>query len=158
MSSGAKSCIRCGGRLARDNTGEQCGPCERGRERLPRLERPNGGPRPLGWLYQDAGDLAMASEWTGRAATLAGECGDERLRSYTLVRQSNIAVESGNPAIAIELARAALRNSAELPRVRTLALLQLAHGHALRREGNESDRAIGQAWEATADTAAGDVI
>ncbi|MEU1204691.1 helix-turn-helix domain-containing protein [Nocardia sp. NPDC005825] len=325
MSSGAKSCIRCGSRLARDNTGELCGPCDRGRERLPRLEpsqwrteamrqalltrefgtvlrawrrHPSHGGRPvpqielarwlgitqgqlsriesgrhrvrdldklnwyartlgipaellwfeldgsdpappvtrdpaldngalvaaaapvpadllvdsfstvleqyvrtdrvagahrlipiitqqmryveqldgtgggsvrtglpllrarfaefLGWLYQDAGNLATAREWTGRAATLAGECGDERLRSYTLVRQSNIAAESGNPAIAIELARAALRNSAEQPRLRTLALLQLAHGHALRKEGSESDRAIGQAWEATADSASGD--
>ncbi|WP_433666449.1 hypothetical protein ACQP06_22435 [Nocardia sp. CA-136227] len=53
-------------------------------------------------------------------------------------------------------ARAALRNSAELPRLRTLALLRLAHGHALRKEGSESDRAIGQAWEATADCVAGD--
>lgn len=38
VSSGVKSCIRRGGRLARDNTGELCGPCTRGRERLPRLE------------------------------------------------------------------------------------------------------------------------
>ncbi|MFF0633512.1 hypothetical protein ACFYTS_13540 [Nocardia sp. NPDC004151] len=70
-------------------------------------------------------------------------------------RPCGVAAESGNPAIAIELARAALRNSAELPRLRTLAL-QLAHGHALRKAGSESDRAIGQAWEATADPAAGD--
>ncbi|MGW2659989.1 XRE family transcriptional regulator [Nocardia tengchongensis] len=111
----------------------------------------------LGWLHQDAGNLPAASEWTRRAATLAGECGDERLQSYTLVRQSNIAAESGNPSAAIDLARMALRTPSNLsPRLRTLGLLQLAHGHALRRERGESDRAIGQAWDSAADSAVGD--
>ena len=51
-----------------------------------------------GWIFQDAGDLTCAMQWTNRALDYALELGDERVIAYTLMRKAMIATEGGTPA------------------------------------------------------------
>jgi len=106
----------------------------------------------LGWLYQDAGDLPTAREWSDIAYALAHDLGDRRLQSYILMRQSNLASDAGNPAHAIALASDALRHTGEsTPRLRAMALRQLALGHARLGRADTFARTIDVAWHCADD-------
>jgi hypothetical protein len=61
-----------------------------------------------GWIFQDAGDLTCAMQWTNRALDYALELGDERVIAYTLMRKAMIATEGGTPAQGLGIADAAL--------------------------------------------------
>lgn len=88
-----------------------------------------------GWLRQDAGDLETAQRWSDRALEFAQELGDPDQLSYVLMRKSNLALEIGQPARAIGLADAALRQRVLLtPQLRAVALRQRALGHAMAGE------------------------
>ncbi|GAB2706956.1 helix-turn-helix domain-containing protein [Nocardia thraciensis] len=116
----------------------------------------------LGWLHQDAGNLPAAIEWTTRAETIAREARDGRLLSYIQMRLSNLAADTRNPQATIDLAQAALRpRTALTPRLRAIALRQLAHGLAQLGRADDCARALDLAWnnathpDATADDLAG---
>ena len=88
-----------------------------------------------GWLRQDAGDVETAQRWSDRALDFAQELGDPDQLSYVLMRKSNLAIEIGQPARAIGLAEAALRQGVLLtPQLRAVALRQQALGHAMAGE------------------------
>jgi tetratricopeptide (TPR) repeat protein len=85
-----------------------------------------------GWLHQDAGFMLPAQSWSDRAHDYAEELGNPQLRSYVLMRKSNLATDSGRAARAISLANAALRDLEQLtPRLRAVALRQQALASAL---------------------------
>jgi len=96
-----------------------------------------------GWLRQDAGDVEVAQRWSDRALEYAHELGDPDQLSYVLMRKSNLAIELGQPARAIGLADAALRQAPLLtPQVRAVAFRQQALGHALAGEATACVKAL----------------
>ncbi|MFD4433526.1 XRE family transcriptional regulator, partial [Nocardia sp. NPDC058497] len=79
----------------------------------------------LGWLHQDAGNLRTAMKWSARALARANECGDPQLRTYVLMRQSNIAGDAGNIAVAVDRVEEALADTTGLTtRQRSVLLRQ----------------------------------
>lgn len=101
-----------------------------------------------GWLGQDLGHADLAVNWTNRALEYAEELGDRRLGAYVLMRKSNIATESGSPGHGLGLAKAALRTSHALtPRIRAVALRQVANAYALLGEQAVFERSISEALE-----------
>ncbi|WP_227999008.1 helix-turn-helix domain-containing protein [Nocardia australiensis] len=110
----------------------------------------------LGWLNQDAGNLRAAIECSNVAYALARELGDDRLRSYFLMRQSNLADDVGTGRSTLNVAEAALRLAQpSTPRLRALALRQRARSHARSGQPDECARALDLAYEYAA-TASGD--
>ncbi|MFF0488041.1 helix-turn-helix domain-containing protein [Nocardia sp. NPDC004068] len=100
----------------------------------------------MGWLQQDAGDLSSAMSWSNAALELAEGRGDVHLLSYLRMRKSNIASDARKPEVATVFARAALTNSSSLPpRLRAVALRQLAHGYALTGDRDACARSLDQA-------------
>ncbi len=96
-----------------------------------------------GWLRQDAGDVEVAQRWSDRALDYAQELGDPDQLSYVLMRKSNLAIEVGEPARAIGLADAALRQATLLtPQLRAVALRQRALGHAMAGESKDCMNAL----------------
>jgi transcriptional regulator with XRE-family HTH domain len=86
------------------------------------------------WLYQDAGKAETAAFWVDRSMALATEAGDQCMVAYAMARKAHLAVEQGNADSTIRLSQAAQRYAATR-RVKTIAMLHEAHGHALA--GNE---------------------
>jgi len=86
------------------------------------------------WLHQDVGDPRAALLWADRAMEWAHEAGDPVMVSYVLARKSNQAAGARDEARAIGLARAAQRPGHLPARVQAVAVLQEAHGLALRGE------------------------
>ncbi|MGC4944595.1 helix-turn-helix domain-containing protein [Streptomyces sp. DT224] len=86
-----------------------------------------------GWMAQEAGNTPAALDWTDEAVELAGAGGDPHLGSYALVRRALVTFYDGDAASTIALARRA--QGRHLPsRIRGLAVLQEAQGHALLGE------------------------
>jgi transcriptional regulator with XRE-family HTH domain len=103
-----------------------------------------------GWVFQDAGDLACAMQWTSRALDYALELGDERVVAYTLMRKAMIATEGGSPAQGLGIADAALkRKDALTPRLRAVILRQRSYSNAVLGEviatARDSDEAVVEA-------------
>ena len=99
-----------------------------------------------GWLYQDSGNLAAASDWSRRAAEWAQCAGDATMAAYMLVRQSNIAVLAQDYPGVVQLAAAARRTPGEIdPKLLALALQQQARGHARLGEDRECLALLDQA-------------
>ncbi|UWM49071.1 helix-turn-helix transcriptional regulator [Streptomyces carpaticus] len=88
-----------------------------------------------GWMAQEAGDSDSAQRWTDHAVGLAEAGGDRDLAHYALVRRALITMYAGDADATVTLARAAQRSSAP-PRIRGLAALREAQGHAL--DGSEA--------------------
>ncbi len=100
-----------------------------------------------GWIFQDAGDLTCAMQWTNRALNYALELGDERVIAYTLMRKAMIATEGGSPAQGLGIADAALkRKEALTPRLRAVILRQRSYSNAVLGEviatARDSDEAV----------------
>jgi tetratricopeptide (TPR) repeat protein len=96
-----------------------------------------------GWLHQDAGDLAQSTAWRSETLDMAHRSGDVQLISYSLTNKAMLRAEVGDGAGAVDLARAALVESRHLvPKVRILALAQIAHGSSLTGDGRGCDRAL----------------
>lgn len=102
-----------------------------------------------GWLYQDAGQLAAAEQWTNRALEFAEGRESEADMSYVLMRKSAVAAECGEFPRAIGLALAAERHSERTTAARTqaLALRQSAIAFALARDVRVSNRKAAEALE-----------
>ena len=100
-----------------------------------------------GWIFQDAGDLTCAMQWTNRALDYALELGDERVIAYTLMRKAMIATEGGTPAQGLGIADAALRRKDSLtPRLRAVILRQRSYSNAVLGEviatARDADKAV----------------
>ncbi|MGH3870437.1 MAG: helix-turn-helix domain-containing protein [Pseudonocardiaceae bacterium] len=83
-----------------------------------------------GWMCQETGNDEAALWWTDRAVQLAAAGGDHDLASYALVRRALMALYRNDAAETIELSRGAQRGTVA-PRIRGLAALHEAQGHAL---------------------------
>jgi tetratricopeptide (TPR) repeat protein len=94
-----------------------------------------------GWLHHDAGDLRGATTWVTRALEWAQGGVDERMTSFVLMRRAAAALTARSGPYAVRLAQAAQRfKSAETGRVRIIAAVTEAHGHAIAGDGSEVDR------------------
>lgn len=100
----------------------------------------------LGWLYQDAGDLAASARWRDSTLSLAHRSGDPQLVSYALMNKAMLALDQGDGAAVVDFAQAALSNVRELaPKARVLALQHQAQGHAMLGDRASADRLLDQA-------------
>lgn len=96
-----------------------------------------------GWLYQDAGNIAQSSVWRADALEMAHRASDPQLVSYALTNKAMLRVDVRDGVGAVDLATAALAEEKRLaPKVRIVALVQAAHGHALVGRRDEVDRAL----------------
>lgn len=100
----------------------------------------------VGWLYQDAGDLAAAAFWRGVTSEIAARSRDAQLYGYALVNHASVRTDLGDGVGVTDLCEAALANSRALaPKVRVMALQQGAHGASLTGDRSEVDRLLAQA-------------
>jgi transcriptional regulator with XRE-family HTH domain len=97
-----------------------------------------------GWMAQEAGDDSGAAWWTGRAVDLAEAGGDPEMAAYALVRRALISLYQQDAVQTVELARLA-RSTATHPRIRSLASLREAQGHALAGDYDACFRALERA-------------
>ncbi|MEV7213086.1 helix-turn-helix domain-containing protein [Kitasatospora cineracea] len=107
-----------------------------------------------GWMAQEAGDRHTALAHTERAAELARAGGNRHLAGYALVRRALITFYAGDAAATVALATAA-QDRRLPPRIRGLAALREAQGHALGGDRNRCLRGLERA-EVLLDTAAAD--
>jgi transcriptional regulator with XRE-family HTH domain len=83
-----------------------------------------------GWIAQEAGDDHGALWWTDRAVELATAGGDHELSAYALVRRGLVAMYRNDARETIAVATRA-QTARCSPRIRGLAALREAQGHAL---------------------------
>jgi len=83
-----------------------------------------------GWMAQETGDNLSARRWTDLAVQLAREAGDQDLVAYAYVRYANMALYQQDAFGVISLARQVQEMDCS-NRVRGLATLREAQGHAL---------------------------
>ncbi|MFJ1752664.1 multiprotein-bridging factor 1 family protein [Kitasatospora sp. NPDC088134] len=105
-----------------------------------------------GWMAQEAGDQRAALAHTERAAELARAGGNRHLVGYALVRRALITFYAGDVAATVALATAA-QDRRLPPRIRGLAALREAQGHALGGDRARCLRSLERA-EVLLDTAA----
>jgi DNA-binding XRE family transcriptional regulator len=97
-----------------------------------------------GWIAQEAGDDHGALWWTDRATELATAGGDRELAAYALVRRGLVAMYRYDARETIAVAT--LAQAAQCgPRIRGLAALREAQGHALAGGYDECCRALDRA-------------
>jgi hypothetical protein len=100
----------------------------------------------VGWLYQDAGDLAAAAFWRGVTGEIAARSRDAQLVGYALVNHASVRTDLGDGVGVTDLCEAALANPRTLaPKVRVMALQQQAHGASLTGDRSEVDKLLAQA-------------
>ncbi|ANW20482.1 Twin-arginine translocation pathway signal [Streptomyces clavuligerus] len=100
----------------------------------------------VGWLYQDAGDMAGASFWRGVTQEMAIRSRDLHLIGYSLVNQAQVRTDLKDGQAAVDLCEAALENADRLtPKVRVMAIQQCAHGASLMGDRSAVDRLIDEA-------------
>ena len=100
----------------------------------------------LGWLYQDAGDLAASARWRDATLSLAHRSGDPQLISYALTNKAMLALDLDDGAAVVDYARAALASERELTaKARLLAIQHQAQGHAMLGDRTTADRLMDQA-------------
>ncbi|WP_226961747.1 MULTISPECIES: Twin-arginine translocation pathway signal [Streptomyces] len=100
----------------------------------------------VGWLYQDAGDLAGATFWRGVTQEVAMRSRDPQLIGYSLVNQAQVRTDLGDGAGVVDLCEATLEDSRKLTaKVKVLALQQNAHGASLMGDRTAVDGLIDQA-------------
>jgi transcriptional regulator with XRE-family HTH domain len=97
-----------------------------------------------GWIAQEAGDDDGALWWTARAVELAAAGGDRELGAYALVRRGLVALyrHDARETIATAVRAQAARCG---PRIRGLAALLEAQGHALAGSYDPCCHALNQA-------------
>jgi hypothetical protein len=93
-------------------------------------------------MAQEAGDDHAAMWWTEEAVRLADAAGQPTMGAYALVRQALLSMYHGDAARTVELARMALADSRASERVRGLAALREAQGHALMADRKQCERAL----------------
>ncbi|ONH58806.1 transcriptional regulator [Frankia sp. CcI49] len=98
------------------------------------------------WLYQDAGDLATASQWANQALELAHRVGDTQLVRHALTNKAMICTDQQDGPGALDLTSAALADEDSLcAKVRVQAMQQTAHGYALIGDRRGADYALDKA-------------
>jgi hypothetical protein len=85
----------------------------------------------VGWMAQEAGDDQAATRWSDLAVDLAGPGGDAAVRDYVRVRKALVALYRGDAGRVVALAAATRAQPDADPRIRRLASLREAQGHAL---------------------------
>jgi transcriptional regulator with XRE-family HTH domain len=98
----------------------------------------------IGWLVQETGNDPAALWWTRRAVDLANAGGDPGFAAYGRVRHALVTLYRGDADTTIQLARAAQMAGASR-RVRGLAALREAQGHALACDHDASMLALERA-------------
>ncbi|MEU9201429.1 Twin-arginine translocation pathway signal [Streptomyces sp. NPDC048332] len=100
----------------------------------------------VGWLYQDAGDIAGAAFWRGVTQEIAVRSRDPHLIGYSLVNQAQVRTDLGDGQAVVDLCEAVLDDAARLvPKVRIMAMQQQAHGASLTGERGLVDELMDQA-------------
>jgi len=99
----------------------------------------------VGWMSQEAGDDRAALWWTDQATHFAVAAGDPVMGSYAVVRRALISLYSNDPAQAISLGQRAQADTRAPARVRGLAALHEAQGHALAGGYDDCHRALERA-------------
>jgi transcriptional regulator with XRE-family HTH domain len=83
-----------------------------------------------GWMTQEMGDDVAALRWTDQAVEMAQAAGDQDMVAFAYVRRANIALYQQDSYGTISFAKQAQAMECG-PRVRGLAALREAQGHAL---------------------------
>lgn len=97
----------------------------------------------LGWLCQDAGDLAASARWRDVTLSLAHRSGDPQLISYALTNKAMLAVDQGDGRAVVDFAQAAQADGRRLSaKARVLAVQHAAHGHAMLGDRLAADRLL----------------
>lgn len=100
----------------------------------------------LGWLHQDAGDLAASARWRDTTLSLAHRSGDPQLVSYALTNKAMLALDQGDGRAVVDYAGAAIAPVRELSaKTRLMALQHQAQGHAMLGDRATADRLLDQA-------------
>jgi transcriptional regulator with XRE-family HTH domain len=130
---------------------------------LPRVERVElvrlGGmyAESAAWLYEDAGKMAAAAQWVGRAMEWAHEADDRPMLAWVLFRRSQHATGECDGQKTLSLASAAGRASGDLPGPMRAAIIhQEAYGHALEGDEQRTHRTLDQALQWAAQDTTGD--
>lgn len=98
-----------------------------------------------GWMYQEADDEGAARCWTDRAAQWALRSGNTDMGGYQWERYSLLALYRADGAATIELARRVAEVRLTSTRVRALAQLREAQGHALLGAHHACQRSLERA-------------
>ena len=102
----------------------------------------------LGWLYQDAGDVADSTRWHDVMIERAHRSHDAQLVGFALYCKAMLHTDMADGAGVLDLTGAGLSGQHLIPKVRALLLQQAAHGHALAGlpgADAECDRLLGDA-------------
>lgn len=84
-----------------------------------------------GWMAQESGDDRSAAWLTASAVRMASSAGDQHFARYALVRQADLAMYRHDATSTVELAAEAQRDETAPARVRAIAAMREAQGHAL---------------------------
>jgi tetratricopeptide (TPR) repeat protein/DNA-binding XRE family transcriptional regulator len=95
-----------------------------------------------GWIAEEVGDDHAALWWTEEAVRMADAAGQPEMGAYALVRRALVGMYRGDAAETIDLARMALSDPRASERVRGLAALREAQGHALTANESACQRAL----------------
>ena len=95
-----------------------------------------------GWLSQEIGNPQAAISWTNEAVSLASRTSDTDMAAHALVRRALIALYRNDAKSTIRLAQEAQQDAAASTRIRGLAALREAQGHALAGDSQACDRAL----------------
>jgi transcriptional regulator with XRE-family HTH domain len=108
-----------------------------------------------GWIAQEAGDDHGALWWTDRAVELAAAGDDQQLAAYALVRRGLVAMYryDARETVAVATRAQTVRCS---PRIRGLAALREAQGHALAGSYDQCRNALDRAAALLAEASAAD--
>ena len=96
----------------------------------------------IGWLYQDAGDVASSWRWRDHTLDMAHRSGDRQLLCYALTNKAMLSVDSGDGAAVVDYANAALSDPALSHKMRLGALVQAAHGYSLVGDAGACERSL----------------
>lgn len=102
----------------------------------------------LGWLYQDAGDLAESANYHDKMIERAHRSHDPQLVGFALYCKAMLHTDMADGPGVLDLTGAGLSGENLIPKVRALLLQQAAHGHALAGlpgAHGECDRLLGDA-------------
>ncbi|MFC0865179.1 helix-turn-helix domain-containing protein [Sphaerimonospora cavernae] len=103
-----------------------------------------------GWMAQESGDDSAGAWWTDLAVEFAADGADQELAEYADVRRALMTLYRGEAATTVHLAARVRHRHALSPRLRWLAALREAQGHALVGDDHSCRSAIDGAhalWE-----------
>ncbi|MBF6357028.1 hypothetical protein IU449_21195 [Nocardia higoensis] len=97
----------------------------------------------LGWLHQDAGNLAASTQWRYTTLALAHRSGEQQVISYALSNMAMLALDLDDGRVVVDYARAAQSAGQKLsPKCRVIALQHEAQGHAMLGDRATADRLL----------------